>query len=71
MNKLLIRSTHELCLISIRFVYVQREAFSEFFIRFQCMSVYLIYLSYVGINWLKCYSVTGPLKFYFRNARLR
>ena len=31
MDKLLIRQTHVLCKFSVRFVYVQREAFSDFF----------------------------------------
>ena len=31
-----------------------------FFIRFQRMSAYWIYFSYVSIRWLKRYGVTGP-----------
>ena len=60
MNTLLVRQTHVLCSFSIRFVQVQREAFSDFYIRFQRMPAYWIYFSYVGIRWLKRYSVTGP-----------
>ena len=36
-----------------------------FVIRFQCMSAYWIYFSYKGISWLKFYSVTGPLAYWF------
>ena len=50
MNKLLIRWTHILCSFSIRFVLVQREAFSDFLIRFDRMPAYWIYFSYVGQN---------------------
>ena len=42
-------------------LYKFRERFSRnFLIRFQHMSAYWIYFSYVSIRWLKRYSVTGP-----------
>ena len=36
------------------------HASSGFLIRLQRMPAYKIYFSYVGIRWLKRYSVTGP-----------
>ena len=45
---------HTLCICS------EKDFLGLFLIRFQSMSAYWIYFSYVSIRWLKRYGVTGP-----------
>ena len=61
MNKLPIRLTHVLCSFSIRFVYVQRKAFSDclIFDFSVCQRTGYIFIR-VGISWLKRSSMTEP-----------
>ena len=60
MNKLPIRKAYVLYSFIMHFVSFQREAFSDFLIRFQRMPAYWILFSYVGISRLKRCSATEP-----------